>query len=95
MNVISKPNLFESARRIGNQQLSQKVAHWYDLATRNEFATFVELQQVFRSADLVGDKVVFNLGAYRLICGVSFQRRTLFFKALLSHSQYDQGGWKS
>jgi mRNA interferase HigB len=95
VNVISKPNLFEAARAKKNPQLIEKVARWYDLAVRNDFANFVEVQQVFPSVDIVAGKLVFNLGAHRLICGVSFLRRTLFFKALLTHADYDQGGWKS
>lgn len=92
--MISKPDLFESARATKNPQLIEQPARWYELATKNDFANFVELQRVFPSADWVVDKVVFNLGSYRLICGVSFLRKTFFFKALLSHAAYDQGGWK-
>ena len=95
MNVIGKPNLVQAALSTENSQLFEKTARWYNLAARSNFANFVELQQVFPSADLVGDKVVFNLGSYRLICGVSFARGTLYFKALLCHAEYDNGGWKS
>jgi mRNA interferase HigB len=94
LNVISKPNLFQAARATKNPQLIEKSARWYELVTKNDFVNFVELQRVFPSADWVVDKVVFNLGSYRLICGVSFLRKTFFFKALLSHAAYDQGGWK-
>jgi mRNA interferase HigB len=93
--VISKPNLFSAARATKNVQLIEKAARWYELATRNDFDNLVELQAVFPSADWVGDRVVFNLGSYRLICGVSFLRKTFFFKALLSHAEYDRGGRKS
>lgn len=93
--MISKRNLFDAAEASGNPQLLSKVERWYELATRNDFDSFSQLQASFPSADMVGDKVVFNLGAYRLICGVSFLRRTLFFKALLTHASYDRGGWKS
>ena len=92
--MISKPNLFEAARATKNPHLIEKTARWYELATKNDFVNFVELQRVFPSADRVVDKLVFNLGSYRLICGVSFLRKTFFFKALLSHAAYDQGGWK-
>ena len=78
-----------------NSELVEKVARWYELASKNDFANFVELKQVFPSADMVGERLVFNVGAYRLICGVSFLRRTLYFKELLSHAAYEQGGWKS
>ena len=95
MNVISKPSLFLAARATKNEQLVEKAARWYELATKNEFDNLVELKAVFPSADWVGDRVVFNLGSYRLICGVSFLRKAFFFKALLSHAEYDQGGWKT
>ena len=94
MNVISKPNLFRSAREIGDPQLIEKVSRWYTLAVANDFASLVEVQRVFPSADWVAGRLVFNLGSYRLICGVSFLRRTLFIKALLTHAAYDRGGWK-
>lgn len=92
--MISKPNLFEAARATKNPQLIEKTARWYELATKNDFGNLVELQGVFPSADWVVDRVVFNMGSHRLICGVSFLRKTFFFKALLSHAVYDQGGWK-
>ena len=78
-----------------NPQLAARAERWYILAARNNFANFAELRRVFPSADLVGDKLVFNLGSHRLICGVSYIRRAFFFKALLSHADYDKGGWKS
>jgi mRNA interferase HigB len=92
--VISKANLFDAARLIQNPQLTERVARWYELATKNDFRSFIELRGTFPSVDLVADRLVFNLGSYRLICGVSFLRKTLFFKALLTHSDYDQGGWR-
>jgi mRNA interferase HigB len=94
VNVISKPNLFLAARATKNGQLVENAARWYELATQNDFDDMVELKKVFPSADWVGDRVAFNLGSYRLICGVSFLRKILFFKSMLSHAEYDRGGWK-
>jgi len=79
--VISKATLFEGARATRNSQTMEKVARCYELATKNDFANLIELQRVFPSVDQVRDKLIFNLGSYRLICGVSFLRKTLFFKA--------------
>jgi mRNA-degrading endonuclease HigB of HigAB toxin-antitoxin module len=93
--VISKPNLFEAARKTKDPQVVEKAVRWYELATKNDFGNFVEVQRAFPSVDWAGDKLVFNLGSYRLICGVSFLRKTFFFKALLRHDVYDKGGWKS
>ena len=95
MNVISKPKLFLAARATRNDHVAEKASRWYELATRNDFDNFAQLKQAFPSVDWVADQLVFNLGSYRLICGVSFRRKTLFFKALLSHAEYDGGAWKS
>lgn len=95
VNVISKTSLLAAARAKGNSQLAEKVARWYELAKRNGFDSMVELQAVFPSADRVGERVVFNLGSYRLICGVSFLRKAFFFKEPLSHAEHDRGGWKT
>lgn len=94
MNVISKANLFDAARASKNRELMEKAARWYELATKNDFANFIELRATVPSVDWVEERLVFNLGSYRLICGVSFLRRTFYFKALLTHAAYDQGGWK-
>lgn len=51
---------------------------------KNDFGNLVGLQHVFPSADWAGERVVFNLGSYRLICWVSFLRKTFYVKALLS-----------
>ena len=93
--MVSKPNLFEAARATRNPELIEKVARWYELATKNDFNHFVELQTVFPSVDQVSGKLVFNLGSHRLICGVSFLRKAFVFKTLLNHAGYDRGGWKS
>src|SRR5438128_2330828 len=85
---------FEKAATSLSASTLRSPARWYELATKNDFANLIDLQKVFPSADWVDGRLVFNLGAHRLICGVSFLRKTLFFKALLSHAQYDQGGWK-
>jgi mRNA interferase HigB len=95
VNLISKPNLFAAARATGNTQLFGKVTRWYELVIRNDFANFIELRTVFPAVDSVGERLVFNLGSYRLICGVSFILRSFYFKALLTHAEYDEGGWKS
>lgn len=94
MNVISKANLFEAARATENLDVVERAARWYELATKNDFANFVELRVTFPPVDSLRDRLAFNLGSYRLICGVSFLRKTFFFKALLTHADCDQGGWK-
>ena len=94
MNVISKAQLIVAAKATRNAELVEKAVRWYELVSKNDFEDFVGLKRVFPSVDWVSERLVFNLGTYRLICGVSFRRRTVFFKALLNHANYDKGGWK-
>jgi mRNA-degrading endonuclease HigB of HigAB toxin-antitoxin module len=95
MNVISKPHLFAGARATGNPELTEKVSRWCEVAVKNNLESFPEVRRVFASADWVADRIVFNPGSYRLIRGVSFRRKALFFEALLSHAADEKGGWKS
>jgi len=39
---------------------------------------------------------VFNIGGnkYRLIVDMDYQYKRVFVKAILTHSEYDQGDWK-
>ena len=64
--------------------------------THNNYNDFSELRAVFPSADLVDDLIVFNIGGnkYRLIASIHFNRRKVYVRQVLTHSEYDKGGWK-
>jgi mRNA interferase HigB len=46
--------------------------------------------------DQVGDFTVFNIGGnkYRLIASVHFNRDKIYIRHVLTHLEYDKGGWK-
>lgn len=69
---------------------------WYRVVSSGNWNNFVELRQVFASADRVGSYTVFNIGGnkYRLIASVSFEVKTLLVRDVLTHQEYDRGGWK-
>lgn len=52
-----------------------------------------ELKQVYRNADLVGRRTVFNIAGnkYRLIARVNYQSQRVFVLYLLTHAEYDKG----
>jgi mRNA interferase HigB len=58
---------------------------------------FPAVRQTRKDADLVGDCVVFNIknNDARLISYISFEMGTVTVLAVLSHKEYDKGGWKS
>jgi mRNA interferase HigB len=60
------------------------------------YANFAELRATFRSVDKVEDRFVFNIGGnkYRLIAAIAFAPQLLWVKAVMTHTDYDKGGWK-
>jgi len=45
---------------------------------------------------MVGNLVVFNIGGnkYRLIAAIHFNRRKLYIRHVLTHTEYDKERWK-
>ncbi len=69
---------------------------WYLLMKKHDFASFGELHSLFPSADKVGKLTVFNIrgNKIRLIAGVHFNRKRIYIRDVLTHSEYDEGKWK-
>jgi mRNA interferase HigB len=70
---------------------------WYKLIKNNFYHNFSELRLSFPSADLVGRCVVFNIGGnkLRLIAAIHYNKQRLYIRHILTHSEYDVGGWKN
>ena len=73
---------------------------WYKAIKAGTFRSLTELKQTFASVDYVpvggGKFFVFNIGGnkYRLVAAIHFNRQRLFVRRVLTHREYDQGGWK-
>lgn len=94
MHVITRKRLNEFAKLYPDT--NNALAQWYQLVKGNEFASFVELREMFPSADQVGKLTVFNIGGnkVRLIAAIHYNRQKVYIRAVLTHSQYDEGKWK-
>ena len=58
---------------------------------------FAEVMATFPAVDKVGDKFVFDIGGnkLRLIAAIHFNTREICLSgAVLTHREYDKGGWK-
>ena len=56
----------------------------------------VDVQKTYGSADYVAPYTVFNIkgGSYRLIVKIEYRWQLVFLKGVLSHDDYEKGGWK-
>jgi mRNA interferase HigB len=70
---------------------------WRRVIEKNRFDTWAALKAAFNTVDKVDDLVVFNVGGnkYRLITHIRFEKQIVYIKAVLTHTEYDRGAWKS
>jgi mRNA interferase HigB len=94
MHIISRKALREFWER--QPESRGPLLRWHKVVKRSEFGSFAELRATFPSADLVGDFVVFNIGGnrYRLIASVHFNRGKVYIRHVLTHREYERGGWQ-
>ncbi|NMG05583.1 type II toxin-antitoxin system HigB family toxin [Brasilonema sp. UFV-L1] len=94
MHVITRKRLNEFAKL--HPDTENALAQWYRLVKQNQFTSFVELREIFPSADQVGKLTVFNIGGnkVRLIAAIHYNRQKVYIRAVLTHSEYDEGKWK-
>jgi mRNA interferase HigB len=57
---------------------------------------FIELKNWFNSADVVSPYTVFDISGnnYRLIAVVVYKAQACTITEILTHKEYDKGGWK-
>jgi mRNA interferase HigB len=94
MHVISRKKLLEAGDLHGD--LVEPLDAWYRIAKKATCSNLVELRQQLPSADLVDAFVVFNIkgNLYRLIAEVFFASQVILVRHVLTHTEYDKGGWK-
>jgi len=64
--------------------------------SRQRFTSFNMLREIFPSADMVDNLVIFNIAGnkYRLIAAIHFNRQKLYIRDVLTHAEYDKERWK-
>ena len=94
MHVITRKRLNEFAEK--HPEAKASLAHWYNLMKRSDFPNFVELKTIFPAADYVGKLTVFNIGGnkVRLIAAIHYNRKKVYIRAVLTHTEYDEQSWK-
>ena len=90
MTITSRYNVLKVARR--HPQSVAPVTRWLTVITGAECDGLNDVRKFYPAADQVGKTLIFNVGGnkYRLLCCVSWELRRLFFRALLTHAEYDR-----
>lgn len=98
MRVISKSRLREFWEQSSYRDAEGALRAWYTHVSNKhvEWWNWGDVRFEFRSADLVGNCVVFNIGGnkYRLITRILYPSQKVFILKVLTHKQYDSGKWK-
>jgi mRNA interferase HigB len=94
MHVISRKTLRLFWERYPDSEAA--LARWFKIVQQTEFRNFAELRAAFPTADKVDNWIVFNIGGnkYRLIASIHFNRGKVYVRHVLTHAEYDRGGWK-
>jgi mRNA interferase HigB len=95
MHVISRRTLKEAATRHG--ELEGPLDAWFRIAKKAQWRNLAEVRKSFSSADAVGKLTVFNIKGnhYRLIAEINYVFGRIYIRHVLTHAEYDGGGWKS
>ncbi len=97
MRVISlkKLRLFWKDPRNAGSEASLRA--WYQVVKASDWTCFADVRKTYNTADLVGNKVVFDAGGnkYRVIAVIDYEGHKVFLRFVLSHQDYDKGLWKS
>jgi mRNA interferase HigB len=94
MHVISRRKLREAAAR--RTDLEAPLDAWFRIAKKAIWKTLADVRRTFSSADVVGKWTIFNIkgNQYRLIVEINYLYGRLYIRHVLTHSEYDRGGWK-
>ena len=95
MRVISRKLLRKFWEKHPNAESSLLL--WYKRTSDAQWQNFVDVRQVFPSADIVGNFIVFNIGGnnYRLITFIDYEYQIVFVRHVLTHAEYDKENWKN
>jgi mRNA interferase HigB len=94
MHVISRKKLKEAAGR--HEELTGPLDAWFRIAKKASWRSLADVRRTFSSADAVGKWTIFNVkgNQYRLVAEINYMFGRVYIRHVLTHAEYDRGGWK-
>lgn len=97
MHVVTRKHLTEAAAQY--KDAAKETAAWYKIAVAARWQNFSEVRQVFKDADNVDGRVIFNIrhNRYRLVTIIHYSRAKdghateghIYIRSFLTHKEYD------
>jgi mRNA interferase HigB len=94
MRVISRGPIREASGKHSGWRTS--LDSWYRIARKAEWNNFTDVKASWNNVKQVGDYIVFKIAhnECRLITLIFYQAKRVYVRGVLSHVEYDRGGWK-
>jgi mRNA interferase HigB len=94
MRVISIKPLREFARK--HPDAETPLRHWLTATRSAVWKSFSDVRVTLGSADVYKGLTIFNIGGnkYRLIVAINYKTQIVYVHCILTHKEYDAGGWK-
>ena len=94
MHIVSHTKIVQA--QVAHPTCSGALDQWYRLARWAVWRNFADVMGCFPATDKVGEKYAFDIGGnkLRLIAAIHFNVGKVFNRAVLTHREYDKGGWK-
>lgn len=95
MHLISAGKLKKAASKYPD--VATAIKAFCKTTNQAQWQNLLEVQQVYRDAEAVGNFTVFNIkgNKYRLILDIDYEEQVAYFKYFLTHAEYDRGKWKN
>ena len=95
MRIISKTAVTEFSKT--HKDAVESLLHWHGVTKRAAWKQLVDVRADFPHADAVDIFTVFNISGnkYRLVSAIKYRWRIVYIRHILTHTEYDEGKWKS
>jgi len=96
VNIVTRKHLSDAAKAY--KDAAKELTSWIAIVESSRWRSFIEVQSVFKDADLVDGYVVFNIrhNRYRLITVIHFAKDVpkatnghVYIRSFLKHAEYD------
>ena len=92
VNLITKKSIIEFIKK--NSQAKKPFTTFLQKIKKADWDDIKDVQGTFKSASIIceGQRIVFRLASYRIICGFkkTKKRISLYVKFIGTHSEYDK-----